>query len=279
MKTRTYRKDQQLKLGFLLGSSLKDIFSSRFLATQLAVRDIKAQYRQSFLGVFWAFVTPLMTALVWLVLKQSGTVSLSDTGIPYPVYVFSGTLIWSIIVEAINSPIGSTNSAKSILTKINFPKEALLVSGIFKLLFNSLVKVVLLVVFILFYGMGWHWSMLLFPLGMLGAIFVGTTLGLLVTPLGLLYKDVGRMITFGMQFLMYATPVVYSIPQSGFMKTVMSYNPMTPLVTVPRDLLTGMLPEFLAYYGIILLACLPLLFLGLVMYRFSIPIVVERLSS
>ncbi|NIK92514.1 ABC transporter permease [Mangrovimonas sp. CR14] len=279
MKTRTYRKDQQLKLSFLLGSSLKDIYASRFLATQLAVRDIKAQYRQSFLGVFWAFITPLMTALVWMALKQSGTVALSDTGIPYPVYVFSGTLIWSIIIEAINSPISSTNSAKSILTKINFPKEALLVSGIFKLLFNSLVKVVLLVLFILFYGMGWHWSMLLFPLGMLGAIFVGTTLGLLVTPLGLLYKDISKLIGFGMRFLMYATPVVYSIPTSGFMRSFMTYNPFTPLVTVPRDLLTGMLPEFLGYYGIILFTCLPLLFFGLVFYRFSIPIVVERLSS
>ncbi|WP_168155219.1 ABC transporter permease [Mangrovimonas xylaniphaga] len=279
METRTYRKDNQLQLGRLLQASLRDLFQSRFLATQLAVRDIKAQYRQSFLGILWAFITPLMTALVWIVLRQTGTVALSDTGIPYPVYVFSGTLIWSIIIEAINSPISSTNSAKSILTKINFPKEALLVSGIFKLLFNSFVKVILLVVFILFYGMGWHWSMLLFPLGMLGAVFVGTTLGLLLTPIGLLYKDINKLISFGMQFLMYASPVVYAVPKSGLMHTIMSYNPVTPLVTVPRDVLTGVFPEFLGYYGLVLLACIPLLFFGLVLYRFSIPIVVERLSA
>lgn len=279
METRIYQKENQLRFGKLLKTSLQDIHTSRFLSRQLAVRDITALYRQSFLGILWAFITPLLTALVWILLRQSGTVRLSDTGIPYPVYVFAGTLVWSIIVESINSPMQSTNAARSILTKINFPKEALVVSGIYKLLFNSLVKILLLIVFILFYGMDFHWTMLLFPLAIMGAVLAGTVVGLLIAPLGMLYKDIGRIITFGLQFVMYVTPVVYVIPQSGLMKTIMELNPLTPLVLVPRDLLTGMAPEYLGFYFVVLLFSLPLLFIGLVFYRLSIPIIVERLSA
>src|SRR5690606_24368914 len=135
----------------------------RFLARQLAERDIKAQYRQSYLGIIWAFITPLATAAVWIFLNLSGTVTITETGIPYPVYAFSGTLIWSIITEAVNSPTSSTNAARGIISKINFPKEALIISGIYKLLFNSLVKIILLVVFVFLFGIGFHWSLLLFP--------------------------------------------------------------------------------------------------------------------
>ncbi|MBR9915901.1 MAG: ABC transporter permease, partial [Algicola sp.] len=124
---------------------------------------------------------------------------LSDTGVPYPVYAFTGTLIWSIIVASINSPLQSTQAAKGILSKINFPKEALIVSGIYKLCFDSSIKVLLLIAFVFIYGVGFKLSLLLFPLAMFGAIFFGTTIGLLLTPLGLLYKDIGKLITFGMQ--------------------------------------------------------------------------------
>src|SRR5690606_14198933 len=118
--TRIYQKENRLRPGSMLKESFRDIKSSRFLARQLAVRDIKAQYRQSYFGILWAFVTPLATALVWVVLNGTGTVRLSDTGIPYPLYAFTGTLLWSIISEAINSPMASTNSARNILSKINF---------------------------------------------------------------------------------------------------------------------------------------------------------------
>lgn len=252
---------------------------SRFLAKQLAVRDIKSQYRQSYLGIIWAFITPLTTAFVWIVLNKTGTITLTDTGIPYPIYAFSGTLLWSIITESINSPMSNTNGAKGILTKINFPKEALLVSGVYKLLFNSAIKVVLLLVFLIVFGVGFHASLLLFPLAFLGAIFFGTTIGLFITPIGMLYKDIAKIISMGLGFLMYVTPVVYAIPKEGLMKTLMEMNPMTPLILTARDLAVGQTPEYLSYYFWMMLACIPLFFIGLVFYRISIPVIVERMSS
>jgi lipopolysaccharide transport system permease protein len=212
-------------------------------------------------------------------LNSSGTVKLTDTGIPYPVYAFAGTLLWSIITEAINSPIQSTNSAKSILTKINFPKEALITSGVLKLLFNSSIKVGLLLIFIFAYGIELSWGLLLFPIAILGGLVIGNTIGLLLTPIGMLYQDISKLITFGMQFLMYVTPVVFAVPDSGLMKTIMELNPLTPIISVGRNLAVGLPLEYLTYFLIVLAASIPLFFIALVFYRISIPIFVERLSA
>lgn len=279
MEVKVYQKNNNISFFKLLKTSLKDVYNSRFLARQLAERDIKAQYRQSYLGVLWAFLLPLGTAFVWIFLNNTGTVTLSDTGVPYPLYAFSGTLIWSIIVASINSPLQSTNAARGILTKINFPKEALILSGIYKLLFNSSIKVILLILFVFFYGVGFHWSLLLFPLTIIGAILFGTTLGLFITPIGLLYRDISKLISFGMQFLMYITPVVYSIPKTGIMKSVMTWNPISSIILTARDLSVGFEPTFLIYFLVVLGICIPFLLIGLVIYRISIPIIVERLSA
>lgn len=279
LKTTVYQKVNNNKIGKLFRESLSDMFSSRFLAKQLAIRDIKAQYRQSFLGIIWAFITPLSTALIWIVLSKSGTITLSDTGVPYPVFVFTGTLLWSIVIESINAPMTNTNGARSILSKINFPKEALILSGIYKLLSNSFMKIVLLFVFLIVYGVGFHFSILLFPFAFLGIIFFGTTIGLFITPLGMLYNDIGKIVSLGLSFLMYATPVVYAIPKTGFLKTLMEINPLTPLLLTTRNLLFGEQIDYLMYYSSIFAVCIPLFFLGLVFYRISIPVIVERMSA
>lgn len=279
LEIKVYQKESNIKIGKLFLESLHDIYSSRFLAKQLAVRDIKAQYRQSYLGVIWAFITPLATAFVWIFLNSTGTIRLSDTGIPYPVYAFSGTLIWSIITEAINLPTTNTNGAKSIMSKINFPKEALILSGIYKLLFNSSIKIVILLAFVFIYGVGFHSSLFLFPLAFFGAILVGTTIGLLITPIGMLYKDIAKVISLSLQLIMYITPVVYAIPKEGIMKTIMEINPFTPLILTARDFLIGAEPVYLPYFIGIVLVSIPLFFIALLFYRISIPIIIERLSA
>lgn len=279
LETKVYQKESNLHFGRLFRESWKDIVSSRFLARQLAVRDIKAMYRQSYLGIIWAFITPIATAMVWIVLKGTGTVQLSDTGMPYPLYVFCGTLLWSIITESITSPMGSTNASKGILSKINFPKEALILSGVYKLLFNTGIKILILFAFVLFFGVGLHWSLLLFPFAILGGILIGTTVGLFITPLGMLYKDIGKIINFGMQFLMYMTPVVYAIPKGGIMKNLMEWNPLTPIILTGRDLVVGNTPEYLTYFLIVIAVCIPFFILAMLLYRISIPVLVERLSG
>jgi len=274
-----YEKQRKINLVKLLGQTLTDFFGSHFLALQLTRRDVSAQYRQSYFGILWLFITPLASAAIWVFLNSSGTITITDTGIPYPVYAFSGTLIWSILLESINAPMASTNAARGIISKINFPKEALVLSGIYKLLFNSSFKVLLLVVFIFAFGVGFHWSLLLLPLVLVMAVVFGTSLGLLITPIGLLYSDVSRLISMGLSLLMYVTPVVYGIPKTGIMKTIMTYNPFTPFILTSRDVAVGGSPEFLNYFLGLTGLGIVLFFIGLVIYRVSIPVIVERLSA
>jgi lipopolysaccharide transport system permease protein len=279
LETKIYQKENNTKIGKLLKESFKDLVGSHFLAKQLATRDIKSQYRQSYLGIIWAFITPITTSFVWIFLSLTGTVQLSDTGVPYPVYVFSGTLIWSIITESINSPASNTNGARGIMTKINFPKEALVLSGVYKLLFNSSIKIGLLVVLIFAFGIGFHWSLLVFPFAIFAAILFGTTLGLFITPISMLYNDIAKIISMGLSLLMYLTPVVYVIPKEGMMKTLMELNPFTPIILTARDLALGSSPEYLGYFCFIFAASVSLFFIALLFYRISIPIIVERLSA
>ena len=87
---------------FLRGMA-EDLKSSRELAWRLAVRDISAQYRQSLLGILWALIIPLANTAVWLFLRAAQVVKVGDTGIPYPVNVFSGTILWSVFIDALNA--------------------------------------------------------------------------------------------------------------------------------------------------------------------------------
>jgi lipopolysaccharide transport system permease protein len=279
-QTKIYQKEHSKGVLSYLKDSLSDIYRSRFLAKQLAVRDIKAQYRQSYFGILWAFITPLTTAFVWIFLNNSGTVTLTDTGVAYPLCAFAGTLIWSMLKDAINAPITNTNASKNILSKINFPKEALIVSGLYKLLFNSSVKIILLLVFLVVYGVGLQPSLVFLPLVILGILVFGTAIGLLITPIGMLYKDIARMINMGLNLIMYITPVVFAIPkESGFMQTLMQYNPLTPLVMTVKDVAFGTEPLYLTYFMMLMVCSIPVFCIGLLFYRISIPIIVERLSA
>ena len=89
------------------------------------MRDISAQYRQAFLGILWAFFLPLANTVTWVFLSRAGIVSVGETAMPYAAYVFTGTMLWAILLDAINAPLRQTNAARGMLAKLNFPREAL----------------------------------------------------------------------------------------------------------------------------------------------------------
>ena len=101
----------------------RDLLASRELAWRLAVRDIRAQYRQAFLGILWAFILPLANTVIWIFLSRAGIVSVGETELPYSVYVFTGTMLWAILMDAMNAPLQQTNAARAMLAKLNFPRE------------------------------------------------------------------------------------------------------------------------------------------------------------
>ncbi|WP_163336846.1 ABC transporter permease [Desulfopila sp. IMCC35008] len=263
----------------MMQAMFSDLWAGRELAWRLAVRDISAQYRQAILGLLWAFILPLANTLVWIFLSSSGIIAVQGTALPYAVYVFSGSMLWAILMDAVNAPLQQTTAAKGMLTKLNFPRESLIISGIYQTLFNAGIKIILLLAVLPFMGVVPGWHLLLFPLGLISLILVGTAIGLLLTPVGVLYSDIGKGLPLLMQFLMYLTPVVFPMPKAGIAATIYIINPLTPIILTARDWLTGFPSESLP--GFLLVNILALLLLAgvWVVFRLAMPILIERMSS
>jgi lipopolysaccharide transport system permease protein len=280
LKKTVYTPDSLLRNPVLLvREMLSDLSACRELAWRLAVRDISAQYRQAFLGILWAFILPLANTLAWIFLNSSGVVKIADTSLPYPVYVFTGTMLWAIFMDALNAPLQQAIAAKSMLAKLNFPREALIVSGIYQTLFNASIKIALLFGALVVVGINPGWNLLLFPLGILSLILVGTALGLLITPVGMLYSDVGRGLPLLMQFLMYVTPVVFPMPSAGWAAILVNLNPLTPVILTARDWFTGVTPTYLGNFMLVNLIAVALLLVVWVLNRLAMPILIERMSA
>ena len=275
-----YSPESQLRApGLLLRSMWRDLKASRELAWRLFVRDISARYRQSLLGVFWAFLPPIITGLVFIILQSKKVVNFGETDIPYPVFVLVGTTLWQLFTESLKAPLNSVKLAKPMLAKINFPREALIVSAFYGVLFNLLINSVILVGIFLYFGVQATWGLLLAPLAIVMIIVLGMTLGLLLVPLGMLYTDVTSGLALITQLWFFLTPVVYPPPQSFPYSLVVTLNPVSPLLIGARDLATkGFLTNaesLLTVSGLIFVA----LFLGWIIYRAAAPIIIERMSA
>ncbi len=280
LPTRIYTPESPLAHPAKLWREMKqDLWAGRELAWRLAVRDINAQYRQSVLGVLWALINPLTTTAVWLFLSTSRLVQVADTGLPYPVFVFTGTLMWSILIDSFNAPLGQVNANRALLAKINFPREALILTGIYQTLFNATIKLGILLLVLPFLGIHPGWGGLLIPVGILALMLTGTALGLAITPLGVLYGDIGRGIPLITQFLMYLSPVVFPLATTGWTGTAMRLNPLTPLILNARAWFTGQPPELLGEWALAVGGSAVLLLLVWMVYRLAMPILIERMSA
>lgn len=278
LKTVVYTSDKRTHFFKEILEIFRDIKKSNFLAFQIAKRDLQAQYRQSYLGFFWAFAPILANSLVWIFLKSSGTVNIKEPAIPYILFVVIGTTLWSVFLESLQMPISAVNSGKSILSKINFPKEALLMGGLYKMFFNLILKLLMIVGFLFFFKVIPSETIVYVPIYILTIIIFSTAIGVFMAPIGLLYSDVARIISMVSTFLMYATPVVYMAPQFGFFKTIFNINPLTHLLNDTRNALTGLEVYSLNYTFILLIISTILLLVGLVIFRKSMPILIEKIS-
>lgn len=280
LKTTVYSSDKQTHFFKELREILKDLKSSQFLAIQMTKRDLKAEYRQSILGFFWAVAPILMNSLVWIFLNSSGVIKVAGSqSIPYIPFVVVGTTIWSIFTDCLLLPLNAVNSNKGILSKINFPKEALILSGLYKMGFNLMIKLILVIAILVFFKIIPTVHIFLFPVYLLCITLLALAIGLLVTPLGLIYTDISRIIGTGVSLLMYITPVVYAAPTVGIFKTLFAFNPLTYLFTDAKACLFGLPLESLNFMLITLLISIIAIFIGLVIFRKAMPIIIEKISG
>jgi lipopolysaccharide transport system permease protein len=263
----------------LIRSMLHGLKDSRELAWRLFVRDISARYRQSMLGIFWAFLPPIITGLVFIILQSKKVVNFGETDIPYPVYVMVGTTLWQVFTESLNAPLKSVIAAKPMLAKINFPREALIVSAFYDVLFNLLIKSIVLVGVFVYFKVSLTLGLLMAPVAILILILLGMAIGLLLTPLGTLYTDVTQGLTVVTSFWFFLTPVIYPPPQSFPYSLMTTLNPVSPILTGARDLLTKGIVTNMGPFLVVSLLTILGLFIAWMIYRIALPILIERMSA
>jgi homopolymeric O-antigen transport system permease protein len=265
--------------GKLFRSMWHDLLASRELAWRLTVRDISAAYRRSMLGVLWAFIPPIAMALVFIVLKRASVVQSGETPIPYAASVMIGTVLWQLFTQSLNAPLKSVTANRVMLTRINFPREALIVAAIGRVGFDFCVRLVILAVVFIVFGIPLSWGVLgaLFPILML--MMLGIMIGMLLTPLGMLYTDITSALPVMTGLWFFLTPVVYQSPKAGVLSWLVRFNPVSPLLLNARGLATGqglVDPTGLAVVSGV--TCVGLLAMWL-LYRISLPILTERIGA
>jgi lipopolysaccharide transport system permease protein len=265
--------------GKLVRGALEDLLASRELAWRLFVRNISARYRQTLLGYVWAFLPPIVTTVVFLFLRRSGLFTVGDTVVPYAVFLLTGLVLWQTFADAIRSPLRMVNQSRAMLTKINFPREALILAGIAEVLFNFLIRGVLLVAVLAWFRVVPPASAVLAPVGLLALVGVGVAVGLALVPVAVLYGDVEQVLNLSVSLWMFVTPVLYPPPASWPGSLTMVLNPVSPALDTTRAwLLTGT-PAHLAGFAWVGLGTLILLFCAWLVYRLALPILIERMSA
>nr|WKN36990.1 ABC transporter permease [Tunicatimonas sp. TK19036] len=262
---------------------IKDLWYSlpkaHALGYRLFLRNLKGMYRQSLLGLLWSVVPPLVTSVIWILLNGQRVVNIEVPGVSYPLFVITGSILWQAFAEGVNGPVKGVMTGRSMLAKINFPRESLILSGVYEVIFNALIKVGLLVIIFVAFQHIPSWTSVFGILGFASLILLGSTIGLLLTPLAMLYHDIQKGVAIVLQFAIYLTPVIYPQPDSGMVAELMKFNPVAPLLTTTRNFLLGVpvidLTTFCWISGISMI----LFILGILIYRLVMPIIIERIGS
>ncbi|MCT7987869.1 ABC transporter permease [Laspinema olomoucense] len=257
----------------------RDLLAGRSLAWRLMVRDISAQYRQSFLGIAWAFIPPIAMAVGFTLAGNARAISIGETDLPYPAYVMFSTALWQTFVESLQGPVQASSDAKPMLARVKFPREALILAKLGEVGFNFGIKMILICALFLIFKVPVSWTVILAPVALIHLILLGTFLGILLAPLGLLYKDVSKGLTMLTGLWLFITPVVYPVPNEGTFATIVKLNPVTPLLVTTRELATtGILSQQTGFWiaSVFTLLGLMVTWVG---FRIALPFAIERVSS
>lgn len=263
----------------LVRNIVRDLHAGRELAWRLFVRDLSAQYRQTYFGYLWAFLPPLVASLTFIFLNSQGIVRIDTGGIPYPAFAMMGTLLWQVFVDAIQSPPVALASARPMLAKINFPRESILLGGLYMVVFNFLIRLLLVAAVMAWWRVVPSAGILFFPVAMAILLTTGFCIGLALTPIAGFYGDVQKALPMVTGFWMLLTPVVYPARTEGLAGILATWNPVSPLIVTARESLTGQDLTLLVPFTIIALCAIAATFIGLVAFRLAMPHLIARMGG
>ena len=210
-----------------------------YLAKQLIRVSLTIEFKKSFIGIFWLFLSPILAVIVWIFLHSAGIVTPGETTIPYPAYVLLSTSIWGFFIELYRQVSMLLTTNTQVLITVAFPIEALIIERIAVHLIRFIIPLIINIIVLVLFGVKLHWLSFLFPFALLPLLCLGLSLGLITAIFRIVLVDLARIMDQGLAILMYFTPVIYSpeIPVYWLQRLV-ELNPLTYLVGVPRDLLT-----------------------------------------
>ena len=263
----------------MLGEQFSEILRYRGLLGMLAWRDIRVRYKQSLLGVAWAFLMPLINAVVlYAIFTVSNMVDTSDTtrlrGMPYMLFVLTGVVLWGFFAGTLTSSMDCLTRNSRLVTKIYFPREVFPLAAVASALVDFAIAGFVVVPFYIYYAMTHqvHPSarLLLLPFVLLIAVIFAAGLGLFLSMANLFFRDVKYIMTFVIQMWFFATNVVYPITfdKHPNLRWVASVNPMIPIFDAYRALLMGQpIPNKIALTISAIIACLVFYFGWKVFHR------------
>jgi lipopolysaccharide transport system permease protein len=219
---------------------LRELWTYRELLMIFAWRDLKVRYRQTFLGAAWVIGQPLISMLIFTLLFNRVAKIAGIPGIPYPIFVLSGLLIWNFFSNAVAKAAASLIGQGFLISKVYFPRLVIPLSGIAVDLTDLAVAGVLLAGLMVWYGVVPAATAILLPVILLIAIALAVGVGLWLAALNVEYRDLRILIPFVLQIAMYATPVVYplaALPEK--FRLFVRLNPMAGVVEGFRAALFG----------------------------------------
>ena len=258
----------------------RDVWAGRELAWRLFVRNLSGSYRQSLLGFLWILVPTIAQAASWTFLSdqrilQFGTIP----GGSFLAFIAIGSVLWQGFFDAVQTPLKTVLANQGLITKLQFPRESLVLVSLAEVLFDFLIRMIFVLVICAFTGLSWSWGTLAVPVLMFGLILVGLALGLMLTPVGILYQDIGRTLTVLSPFWMLMTPVVYVAPDNPAYRIWNWINAPGALLSASRDLLAAGATDMWVPALVWLAVALPLLLLGMMWFRLGFRIFIERMAN
>lgn len=251
---------------------LTDVWNYRDLISMFVRRDFVSRYKQTILGPLWFLLQPLMTSLVFQVVFGN-IAQLPTDGLPQLLFYMSGTVMWSYFSSCLNGTSQTFIGNAHLLGKVYFPRLVIPISIVISNLINFSIQLVFFLILAGIYlirGAEIRFTAWAFTLPLLVFLMAGLGLGLgiIVSSLTTKYRDLQNLVSFGVNLLMYLTPVIYpvsSIPQRW--RFLADWNPVTPLIETFRMGFLGAGDTSWLRLGYSALCTVVILFIGIIIFN------------
>ncbi len=247
--------------------NFSEIYQYRHLIWNLVRRDIKVQFNQMYLGIFWATVRPLLMMSIFALFKTFSGANL-HVPIPYSVYVYSGLILWFYFVEATTLTARSLEKNASLITKVYFPRIITMIVPGLASLYGFSIAILPLVLMMFWQGVYPNWRLIALPVVILQCMFLVLAVGLIFGSLSLDSKDFDRLLNQILYLGLYVSPVIFApglIPEAG--RPIYFLNPMAGILLAFRSTLFADFPFPFWQWLYSVLATILFLALGLLIYH------------